>query len=403
MTDHLKFVPLWVMAREVRDVVDPSTLPADVMHYSIPAFDESGGARRESAGNIQSLKHQLRGDEVLISKLNPRKSRVVLVHPSDIPSVASTEFISLRTSPGVERRYLAYHLSSEPVRQELDSQVRSVTRSHQRVDPKAIARLSVRSLDIYEQQRIVAFLDSNTGKLDTLLRLRKGQIQKVKERAHSAVAACFSGCRSGTQIALKRILKARPRYGVLVPEFVGDGIPFIRVGDLSNLSDGTGDLRKIPTHQSEQYKTTIVRPGDVLVSVVGTLGRAAVVETGVAGANVNRAIAVVRALPSVDPYLLQAWFMNGEFERQASMATSSDSAQRTLGMEDLSNFVIRWPTSDVERKEIVDRIGRVQDQARRVSNLLEQQIQTLEERRQALITAAVAGKIDVSTAGRMET
>ncbi len=86
----------WI-ATEERNASLPSEFgAAAVFHYSIPNFDETGDGVLESVDDIGSGKLVLRGGELLIAKLNPRKSRVILAEPHDVPTVASTEFVALR-------------------------------------------------------------------------------------------------------------------------------------------------------------------------------------------------------------------------------------------------------------------------------------------------------------------
>jgi type I restriction enzyme S subunit len=203
---------------------------------------------------------------------------------------------------------------------------------------------------------------------------------------------------SGSPTRLKYLLTARPRYGVLVPQFIDNGVKFIRVNDLLDLRSRANDLIMIPRSLSAQYATTVVREGDILVSVVGTLGRVAIAPASVCGANVNRAIAVLRPLPEVDRSLLAAWIDGDEFEAQALLATGNDSAQRTLGMEDMANFRLTWPTDLSERRSLAADVSQDQKMVRAISARVAKQKDLLSERRQALITAAVTGQIDVSTA-----
>jgi type I restriction enzyme S subunit len=179
---------------------------------------------------------------------------------------------------------------------------------------------------------------------------------------------------------------------------VDDGVKFIRVNDLLDLDGRAENLLNIPVSLSEQYPTTIVGEGDLLVSVVGTLGRAALASKLVEGANVNRAIAVLRMSDRDTSELVLSWVQCSLFERQALDVTGNDSAQRTLGMEDLANFSIRLPTDQSERTSLVLALSSVNGNRRRLENLLRVQLAVLRERRQALITGAVTGQIDVTTA-----
>jgi type I restriction enzyme S subunit len=249
-----------------------------------------------------------------------------------------------------------------------------------------------------EQRRIADFLDAETARIDQLAALRTRQIRLVEEKRASSLDSAFErDTHSPTR--LKRLLAARPRYGVLVPQFVeGDGVRFIRVNDLLDLPGRADSLRRIPHELSAQYARTITRPGDVLLSVVGTMGRSAIVPPELEGANVARAVASLRPVSDVSAELVAAWLTTPEFIRQAVNATSSDTAQPTLGMEDLANFRLFWPSSPSAQRDLLHEVRAIQQHCTRLIGAFQAQSRLLAERRQALITAAVTGQFDVSTA-----
>jgi type I restriction enzyme S subunit len=306
----------------------------------------------------------------------------------------SQDFATWTCGPKLDARYLLHALRAMAP----DLKRISMGSTHKTIYMPDIEQLRVPLPPVEEQRRIADFLDAETTRIDRMVELRKLQQQTLAGRYREVVRDAFAGLSSGSPTRLKYLLKARPRYGVLVPHFVGDGVKFIRVNDLPDLAGRAQGLAMIPMELSKQYPTTIVREGDVLVSVVGTLGRAAVVPASLRGANVNRAIAVLRPRPEVEQELLTAWIESEEFESQALLATGNDSAQRTLGMEDLANFRLAWPTDPSERVSLAVEISQSQAAVRDVSARVARQQEVLVERRQALITAAVTGQIDVSTA-----
>jgi type I restriction enzyme S subunit len=185
--------PVWALTDEVRQVVDPADIAKDVVHYNIPALEATGEPTLEPAADIKSGKLLLRGDEVLISRLNPRKSRVVRTRREAHPILASTEFVALRPVD-CEPRFLTYCLLSETTRQLLDSEVRSVTRSHQRVDPQSVTRLAIPAPATEVQQRIADFLDDQVVRLDRAIELRPASHSTL--RGKGVVHLAGSGCRS---------------------------------------------------------------------------------------------------------------------------------------------------------------------------------------------------------------
>ncbi|MER5396966.1 restriction endonuclease subunit S [Streptomyces sp. NPDC002599] len=250
---------------------------------------------------------------------------------------------------------------------------------------------------IEEQRRIADFLDFETARIDRLTRLRNRQADLLEERCGLALDEAFQNS-TYEPTRLKYLLAVKPRYGVLVPQFSDSGVRFIRVNDLLDLPGRAESLAKIPYELSAQYARTVTRPGDVLLSVVGTMGRSAVVPPQLAGANVARAVASLRARRGVPPELLSTWLTTPSFLRQASDVTGSDTAQPTLGMEDLSNFRLSWPVDERGRAELLQTASTIRRHQRELTRVLEAQRRVLAERRQALITAAVTGQFDVSTA-----
>jgi type I restriction enzyme S subunit len=209
---------------------------------------------------------------------------------------------------------------------------------------------------------------------------------------------------------LKHILSAPLAYGVLKPDrYEGDdGVPIIRILDVDSGQVATQTLERISPAQSSEFRRTIVREGDLVISVVGTLGASFLVTRELAGCNLSRALARVqlatRALPSFVQYWVQSWFFSKKVDLIAQGA-----AQRVLNLSDLREFEIALPTPDEQRDVVsfLDRKTRALDTlisnadrasvTNQTAGVVERQIEVLREYRQALITAAVTGKIDVSS------
>lgn len=265
------------------------------------------------------------------------------------------------------------------------------------ISAERVRALPIELPPLDEQRRIADFLDAEAARIDRLAQLRSRQADVLKERCRLALDQAFDKP-TYQSTRLKYLLAVKPRYGVLVPQFSDTGVRFIRVNDLLDLSGRADSLARIPDELSAQYSRTVTRPGDVLLSVVGTMGRSAIVPPPLAGANVARAVASLRPREGVSPELVATWLTTPSFLRQASDVTGSDTAQPTLGMEDLSNFKLSWPVDTQDRVELLHNTSIICQHQRELSRVLQVQREVLAERRQALITAAVTGQFDVSTA-----
>ncbi|MEU5594508.1 restriction endonuclease subunit S [Streptomyces sp. NPDC020298] len=316
---------------------------------------------------------------------------------SDSDGKSSPVVHAYRPSRKTDARYVAYALRTMAVNGYVSTLAKGIRERSTSFDASTLANVLLPAPPLEEQRRIADFLDAETTRIDRLTQLRSRQAGLLEERFTLALDRAFENS-THEPTRLKYLLAVKPRYGVLVPQFSDSGVRFIRVNDLLDLAGRADSLAKIPDALSSQYARTVTRPGDVLLSVVGTMGRSTVVPPQLAGANVARAVASLRTRQGVSPELLATWLTTPSFLRQASDVTGSDTAQPTLGMEDLSNFRLSWPVDERGRDELLLITSTIRRQQGKLTGVLEAQRRALAERRQALITAAVTGQFDVTTA-----
>ena len=132
-----------------------------------------------------------------------------------------------------------------------------------------------------------------------------------------------------------------------------------------------------------------------MVSVVGTLGRAAIVPAQLAGANLNRPLARVQLRPNVPVDLIRMWCGSSQFAHQAELVTGTDSAQPTLNLGDLKNFRVGLPLAPSVWEPIHRRLQRAEAWREQTKGAVTRQLHLLAEHRQALITTAVTGEFAV--------
>ncbi|MEV0611081.1 restriction endonuclease subunit S [Polymorphospora rubra] len=375
-------------------------------HYSnegtrlIRTTDISGNSGQLKEGGVYvdsplEERHKLQPGDLLLSR-SGSLGQSYLTRDGDCGSTYAGYLVRFRPQPQVDPKFLSYAAHSAAFQSAITAD--AVSSTIQNFNAEKYANISLLAPSLEEQRRIVDYLDAETARIDTLLRYCRLRQRILEERTRANAKRILSEASSAKHTRLKFLLATRPRYGVLVPQFVDGGTKFIRVNDLVDLEGRSENLLQIPRSLSAQYPTTIVKDGDILVSVVGTLGRVAIAGPSVVGANVNRAIAILRPKTGVDGALLAAWIDSADFEKQALLATGNDSAQRTLGMEDIANFALTWPSNAGEQQEIARAISSERHKSRQLIERLSRQERLLAERRQALITAAVTGQIDASTA-----
>jgi type I restriction enzyme S subunit len=350
-----------------------------------------------TANKEQVDRFTLRQGDVLITKDSetPEDIAVPAFVPDDLPGVVCGYHLAVvRPRPRlVDGAYLYWALSSTPSRDWFSAAATGVTRFGLRRD--AIGNLTVPLPPLSAQRALARFIDRETTRIDALISKKRRMIELLDERWKVELSSALRA----TGVRLKRLLRSPLAYGVLVPQHAGeDGVPMLRIIDLGGGRIDLDTVARIPVAQSAEYRRTAVACGDLVVSVVGTLGRSVEITSDLAGCNLNRALARVQLRDGVPRGLVRLWFESSQFQESARLATSNDSAQPTLGLGDLKNFVVGIPDQPSEWGRMAAHLERRRSLILTARNLLERQLSLLVEHRQALITAAVTGQLEVSEA-----
>lgn len=397
-------VPLRQLADQSRVMIAPERMPEQVDLYSIPALDALGQAELAAASTIDSGKLWLQGGEVLVSRLNPRKSRVHLVpNRLDRFSVCSPEFVVLVPRHGVDPRFIGYVLRSELVRQQLDANVRSATRSHQRVDPSVLMAVRV-SAPPFDVQRCVAdFLDDQVARIDSIVDARRAQLGALALEYSSWLAETVdrelaNGARS-LRRHVTRIEQGWSPLSASSPAMGGEpGV--IKLGAVRR-GEFRASENKAFSPDTSPDESYLIRRGDLLMTRANTLelvGDVAVVgEVGEARVYLSDLVYRV-AVDGVDRDFVSA-ALRASRNRQlvSTIARGTSQSMAKLRGEDIADMLI--PAASRARQQeigIADREARIRLDSR--SEVLARSIALLTEYKQSLITAAVTGEIDVTTA-----
>jgi type I restriction enzyme, S subunit len=162
-------------------------------------------------------------------------------------------------------------------------------------------------------------------------------------------------------------------YGVVKP---GDedplGVKFIRGGDIAEGRILTDQLRTISTTISAQYSRTLLRGGELIVSLVGNPGQVAIVPPELAGANLARQVGLVRLHDGNDAGFIK-YSLLSESGRFSLGAQSLGSVQQVINLRDLKTVEIALPPL-AEQRAIAGVLGALDDKIesnRRTSRTLE--------------------------------
>lgn len=162
-------------------------------------------------------------------------------------------------------------------------------------------------------------------------------------------------------------------YGIVQPGVhIDDGVPIVRVTDVRNGRIAISDPLKVSPTVEAAYARTRLQGGELLLTLVGTVGEAAVVPKYLAGWNTARAVAVIPVRQDVGSYWVKL-ALQSPVVRQIINSRLNTTVQATLNLRDVAQLPIVLPPAP-EQRAIAHILGTLDDKIelnRRTSETLE--------------------------------
>ncbi len=333
--------------------------------------------------------------DVLFGKLRPYLAKV---WRADRPVYASTELLCIRPHADMDSRWLAYVCASRPL---VEWAVASS-------DGTKMPRTSWEKLSEYRaeipplpQQRAIAdYLDAETARIDALIEKKRRMVELLEERFWATfLAATHAATRSETPLrrAVAFITDGPFGSAFTSSEYAVEGAVVVRLGNIGFAEYRDADQVFIPLHLYEQFPRCHVRQGDLLVAGLGDAsnhaGRACVApDLGPAMVKGKCFLVRVRVHVASPDYL--AFVLSSPYGGNLISALGRGSTRTMINLDVLKGLRVPLPSIHEQQRIVV---AATQGRARsgRLAKVVREQIDRLDERRQALITAAVTGELPV--------
>jgi type I restriction enzyme S subunit len=274
-----------------------------------------------------------------------------------------------------------------------------------------------------EQQKIAQFLDHETAKIDTLIEKQQRLIELLKEKRQAVIShAVTKGLNpnapmkdSGVEwlgevpehwiiCRLKHIKSTESNAFVDGPfgsnlkseHFIDDGDVYVIESNFATTGKiDASNLKQISQQHFETIKRSETKDGDIILAKIG----ARYGSSSILPKLDRQAVVSGNSLKlTVNPSLISNEYAN-EFLCILKANDAMDegvnvTAQPALSLGGLNNLpFLRIPL--VEQNQIIDHVKRIKTKFDELGRSAELFIQLIQERRTALISAAVTGKIDV--------
>lgn len=276
-------------------------------------------------------------------------------------------------------------------------------------------RLEILLPPLPEQTQIAKFLDHETAEIDRLIEKQEALIRLLKEKRQAVISHVVTkGLNpdaplkdSGVEwlgqvpahwrcVRLKHAIEygSSISYGIVQPGIpLDDGVPFVQT---SNMSSGTfqlDELQKTTSHIARNYPRSELVGGEVILGIRASIGAAFVVPDFLKGYNISRGVArIVPAEGLISEYLV-AFFRSDAVNLYWALGKQGSTFSE-VSIDTVREIFVPIPPRD-EQTEICECVVKRLSILDRLVNLAERESALLYERRAALISAAVTGKVDV--------
>lgn len=176
------------------------------------------------------------------------------------------------------------------------------------------------------------------------------------------------------------------------PKASETGLPMLSAKNINNGSIVFSETHRIISEAEfwEENKRTSIESGDVLLTIVGTLGRTAVVPQDFTPFTLQRSVAVL-STSELEPSYFRYALENREFQIQIH-ENSKGTAQKGIYLNALKKLTINIAPKN-EQKIIAEKLDTLLAQVDSTKARLEQIPQILKRFRQAILTAAISGRL----------
>ncbi|MFZ6693301.1 restriction endonuclease subunit S [Undibacterium sp. SXout20W] len=387
-----------------------SFIPMEKLKTDSIMLDES-----RVVGDVYDGYTYFQDDDILMAKVTPcfeNKNIAVAKNLANGIGFGSSEIYVIRTKRDVCNRYWFYRFQEDSF---MDVATAAMTGAGglKRVPSDVITNFTAALPSFLEQQKIASFLDHETAKIDTLIAKQQELIKLLKEKRQAVIShAVTKGLNpnapmrdSGVEwlgevpahwvvAGFKKYLNNIVDYRGKTPEKCDSGVFLVTA---RNIKNGKINYEASQEYIAERDYEIVMsrgkpRIGEILFTTEAPLGEVASVD--------REDIALAQRIIKFDGHAgvlsndyLKYLIMSDQFQQSLFMFASGSTA---LGIKVERLVYLRALVPPMS--EQLNIVNHIQTTSNRLDNLIQRAVDAIDvikERRTALISAAVTGKIDV--------
>lgn len=414
--------PLKAVASHNDETIDEShDADYEILYVDISGVDASKGIQIKEAlrfGEAPSRARRIvKNGDVIVSTVRTYLRAIAPVKDPEPNLVVSTGFAVIRANDRLDPHFSPYVLSAAHFIEQVIA--RSVGISYPAINASDLVRIPVPLPTLAEQSAIASFLDHETSKIDALISEQEKLIELLKEKRSAVIShAVTKGLNHNVKMKdsgvewlgmvpecweVKRLRFAaklnpsKSELSALDRSTLVSFLPMECIGE-----DGTLQLEKEKPIGELETGYTYFRDGDVTIAKITPCyenGKGAIMRGLLNGVGFGTTeLIVIRPLDqAATPSYLQYLFTSSSFRKIGESHMYGAGGQKRVPDSFVRDFSPAFPPYS-EQIQIASFLDHETAKIDALTTEAKHGIDLLQERRSALISAAVTGQIDVRAA-----
>ena len=285
---------------------------------------------------------KFRNGDTIMARITPclengKTAQVSILNDGEV-GFGSTEYIVFRAKEGIADKDYLYYLVCSPEVRELAIKSMVGSSGRQRVQTDVVKNLEIDVPPLVEQEKIGSFLKLFDDKIALNDKINNNLEQQAEAIFQSILSNAITTVNLG-EIADVKGGKRLPKGVNLID--IPNSHPYIRVRDLNNalFASLTPNYAYVDEETQKSISRYIVSTGDVLISIVGTIGLTAIVDSTLDKANLTENCVKVTNLKHITPeYLLL--YLRSQLGREAITKGTVGAVQQKLPIKNIQAIPI---------------------------------------------------------------
>ncbi|MDP1624385.1 MAG: restriction endonuclease subunit S [bacterium] len=389
------------------ETVNPQAFPnsefdyVDVSSVSNQTYEIMETQRIRGKDAPSRARRLIKANDVIFATVRPTLQRIAIVPEYLDNQVCSTGYFVLRPKSIIGHKYMFYWLFSEYFMSQMEILQKGA--SYPAVTDAEVQSQSIPFPSLVEQQRIVAILDEAFEGIA----IAKANAEKNLKYMSDIISAGFISLtlkENQTDWPLETVAsiaasqKGSIRTGpfgsqLLHSEFVDSGIAVLGIDNAVFNEFRWAKSRYITQEKYQQLQRYRVHPGDVLITIMGTCGRCAIVPDDVPIAiNTKHLCCITLNRKKCLPRYLHAYFLYHPVAQEFLSRQAKGAIMAGLNMGLIEELPVILPSVE-QQIEIVNSFDSLISETKHLTSINQQKIIALESLKKSLLDQAFSGNL----------